>query len=36
LGIDAKIELKSFDNDVTGIPFTITFSDGSVVNFTPA
>ena len=39
------IELKDFkDNkspptqpvDMTGVPFTITFSDGSVINFTPA
>ncbi len=34
-GTEAKIELKKFKNDITGIPFTITFSNGSVVNFTP-
>ena len=34
-GTEAKIELKKFKNDITGVPFTITFSDGSVVSFTP-
>jgi len=34
-GTEAKIELKKFKNDITGISFTITFSNGSVVNFTP-
>jgi prepilin-type N-terminal cleavage/methylation domain-containing protein len=32
---EAKMELKKFKNDITGIPFTITFSDGSAVSFTP-
>jgi prepilin-type N-terminal cleavage/methylation domain-containing protein len=32
---EAKMEMKKFKNDITGIPFTITFSNGSVVNFTP-
>jgi len=34
-GTEAKIELKKFKNNITGVPFTITFSDGSVVSFTP-
>lgn len=35
-GTSALIELRGFNNSVVGIPFTITFSNGSVARFTAA
>ncbi len=31
---ELKIELKDFQNDIRGVSFTVTFSEGSVVSFT--